>query len=110
MKQYLPFFKAYKKALLISTLLVMADVVFEIVQPALMSRIVDLGIQNKNISYILETGGFMVFLSLLAILANAGNIYYSSVASVGFVTDLRKNLFQKILGFSFSNIDQFSSA
>jgi len=39
MKQYLPFFKAYKKALLISSLLVIADVVFEIVQPALMSRI-----------------------------------------------------------------------
>jgi ATP-binding cassette, subfamily B, multidrug efflux pump len=110
MKQYLPFFKAYKKALLISTLLVIADVVFEIVQPALMSRIVDHGIQQKNISYILETGGLMVFLSLLAILANTGNIYYSSVASVGFVTDLRKSLFQKILRFSFSNIDHFSSA
>jgi ATP-binding cassette subfamily B protein len=52
----------------------------------------------------------MVFLSLLAIVANAGNIYYSSIASVGFVTDLRKSLFQKILRFSFSNIDHFSSA
>jgi ATP-binding cassette, subfamily B, multidrug efflux pump len=110
MKQYLPFFKAYKKALLISTLLVIADVVFEIVQPALMSRIVDHGIQQKDISYILEIGGLMVFLSLLAILANTGNIFYSSVASVGFVTGLRKSLFQKILRFSFSNIDQFSSA
>jgi ATP-binding cassette, subfamily B, multidrug efflux pump len=110
MKQYLPFFSAYKKALIISTLLVIADVGFEIVQPALMSRIVDHGIQQKNISYILETGGLMVFLSVLAILANTGNIYYSSVASVGFVTGLRKSLFQKILRFSFSNIDQFGSA
>jgi ATP-binding cassette, subfamily B, multidrug efflux pump len=110
MKQYLPYFSAYKKALLISTLLVIADVVFEIVQPALMSRIVDHGIQQRDISYILTTGGIMVFLSLLAILANTGNIYHSSVASVGFVTDLRKSLFQKILRFSFSNIDRFSSA
>ena len=110
MKQYLPFFKAYTKALLLSTLLVIADVVFEIVQPSLMSRIVDHGIQQGDIPYILTTGGLMVFLSLLAILANAGNIYYSSVASVGFVTDLRKSLFQKILRFSFSNIDRFSSA
>jgi ATP-binding cassette subfamily B multidrug efflux pump len=110
MKQYLPFFKAYKKALVISTLLVMADVVFEIVQPALMSRIIDHGIQNRNIPYILSTGGLMVFLSLLAIVANAGNIYYSSVASVGFVTGLRKSLFQKILQFSFYNIDKFTTA
>ncbi len=110
MKSYLPFFKAYKKALLISTLLVIADVLFEIVQPALMSRIVDQGIQNRNIPYILQTGGLMVFLALLAIVANAGNIYYSSIASVGFVTGLRKSLFQKILQFSFSNIDHFSTA
>lgn len=110
MKQYLPFFKAYKKALVISTLLVIADVGFEIVQPSLMSRIVDHGIVQKDVPYILTTGGLMVFLSLLAIVANAGNIYYSSIASVGFVTDLRKSLFQKILRFSFSNIDHFSSA
>jgi ATP-binding cassette, subfamily B, multidrug efflux pump len=110
MKQYLPFFKDYRKALIISTLLVMADVVFEIVQPELMSRIVDRGIQTRDIHYILWTGGVMVFLSLLAIVANTGNIYYSSVASVGFVTGLRKSLFKKILQFSFSNIDRFSSA
>jgi ATP-binding cassette subfamily B multidrug efflux pump len=110
MKQYLTFFRNYKKAVIVSSILVVADVVFETVQPGLMSRIVDTGIRHKDIGYILRTGGLMIFLSLMAIVANAGNIYYSSIASVGFVTDLRKGLFGKIFRFSFSNIDHFTSA
>lgn len=91
-------------------LLVVIDVICEIVQPELMSKIVDLGIQQKRIPYILQTGGFMVGLSLIAIAANVGNIYYSSRASVGFATELRKGLFNKIQEFSFSNLDKLSTA
>ena len=88
----------------------MIDVACEIVQPELMSKIVDLGVRQKNMSYILQTGGFMVMLSLIAIGANIGNIYYSSHASVGFASGLRKGLYDKIQLFSFSNLDNFSSA
>lgn len=110
MKQYFRFVKDYKKAFLLAPLLVIADVACEIVQPEMMSKIVDIGIQHKNLSYIIRTGGFMVGLSLLAILANVGNIWYSSQGSVGLATALRKELFSKIQDFSFSNIDRFSSA
>ncbi|MDR3716422.1 MAG: ABC transporter ATP-binding protein [Puia sp.] len=110
MKQYFRFVKKYKKAFLLAPLLVMVDVFCEIVQPELMSRIVDLGIQQRDVSYILRTGGLMLALSLLAIIGNVGNIWYSSQGSVGFVTELRKGLFGKIQQFSFANIDRFSSA
>jgi len=91
-------------------LLVIIDVGCEIVQPELMSKIVDNGIHNKNLHYILETGGFMLLLSLVAIAANIGNIYFSSHASVGFAAELRKGLFNKIQEFSFSNLDKLSSS
>ncbi len=110
MRKYFPFFLKYKRALLLAPLLVIVDVVCEIVQPALMSDIVDQGVKQKSLHYILQTGGIMVFLSLLAIAANIGNIYYSSHASVGFAAELRKKLFHKIQEFSFSNLDRFSSA
>jgi len=90
--------------------LVIIDVICEIVQPDLMSKIVDSGVMHKNMHYILATGGFMVLLSLVAIAANIGNIYYSSHASVGFAAELRKGIFSKIQEFSFSNLDRFSSA
>src|SRR5450432_1716922 len=110
MRKYFPFFSNYKRALILAPALAIIDVICEIVQPALMSDIVDKGIQQKNLLYILHTGGFMVVLSLLAIAANIGNIYFSSHASVGFAAELRKGIFNKIQEFSFSNLDKFSSA
>jgi len=58
----------------------------------------------------LQTGGIMVALSLIAIAANVGNIYYSSQASVGFAAELRKGMFNKIQKFSISIIERLSSA
>jgi len=110
LKKYLPFFAKYKKALWLAPLLVIIDVGCEIVQPNLMSKIVDVGIGHKSMSYILQTGALMVGLSLVAIAANIGNIYFSSQASVGFSAELRKSMFEKIQQFSFSNLDKFSSA
>ena len=110
MKKYLPFFSLYKRALVLAPLLVIIDVVCEIVQPEFMSKIVDKGIGQKNLDYILHTGGIMVVLSVIAIAANIGNIYFSSQASVGFAAELRKGLFNKIQEFSFSNLDKLSSA
>jgi ATP-binding cassette subfamily B multidrug efflux pump len=110
MKRYFPYLLKYKKALWLAPLLVIVDVVCEIFQPALMSKIVDQGISQKNLHYILVVGGFMVGLSIIAIAANVGNIYYSSTASVGFSAELRKGMFHKIQQFSFSNLDQFSSS
>jgi ATP-binding cassette subfamily B multidrug efflux pump len=110
MKKYFPFFIKYKKALWLAPSFVIVDVICEIVQPELMSKIVDHGVMQKNLHYILQTGGLMVGLSIIAIAANIGNIYFSSRASVGFAAELRKGLFNKIQEFSFSNIDRFSSA
>jgi ATP-binding cassette subfamily B multidrug efflux pump len=110
MKEYFPFFRNYKKALLLAPTLVIIDVFCEIVQPKLMSKIVDLGVSQKNMSYVLHTGSIMVGLSVLAIAANVGNIYYSSHASVGFAAELRKGMFNKIQKLSVSNIENLSSA
>ena len=110
MKKYLFFFRNYKKALYLAPGLVIVDVFCEIVQPQLMSKIVDNGVTQKSMQYILQTGGIMLVLSIIAIAANVGNIYYSSRASVGFASELRKGLYSKIQKFSFSNLDRLSSA
>jgi ATP-binding cassette subfamily B protein len=110
MKTYFPFFNKYRKALILAPGLVIIDVFCEIVQPELMSKIVDNGVSQKSLSYILHTGGIMLLLSIIAIAANIGNIYFSSQASVGFAAELRKGLFHKVQEFSFSNLDRLSSA
>jgi len=110
MKKYFIFFRNYKQALFLAPGLVIIDVICEIVQPELMSKIVDNGVSQKSLIYILHTGGIMLALSIIAIAANVGNIYFSSRASVGFAAELRKGLFKKIQEFSFSNLNRLSTA
>ncbi|MBN8858946.1 MAG: ABC transporter ATP-binding protein [Sphingobacteriales bacterium] len=110
MRNFYPYLKPYKRSFIIIPLFVLIDVVCEISQPRLMSAVVDGGILNKDLHYVLKTGLAMIGLALVAILANLGNIYYSSAASVGFVTSLRRGLFYKIQTFSFADTDYFSSA
>ena len=110
MKKYFLYLLKYKKALWLAPLLVIVDVACEIVQPELMSKIVNKGVGSKDLHYILVTGSIMVGLSIVAIAANVGNIYYSSTASVGFSAELRKGMFSKIQEFSFSDLDKFSSS
>lgn len=110
MRRYFPFARAYRLPFVVAPLLVIIDAGCEIVQPQLMSRIVDQGIQHRDLSYIFQTGARMLALAFIAVAANIGNIRYSSRASVGFATDLRKGLFDRIRQFSFSDIDRFRSA
>ena len=110
MKRYFPFIAKYRNAMIFGPLLAIIDVFGEIVQPMLMSDIVDIGIKNQDTNYILKMGALMIGLSLAAIVGGVGNVYFSSKSSVGFASELRKGLFKKIQEFSFSNIDTFSSA
>jgi ATP-binding cassette subfamily B protein len=76
----------------------------------LMARIVDDGVMLKDIDIITRVGLYMVGISLLGLAANITNVYISSNTSVGFATDLRTLLFNKIQTLSFAEIDKFNSA
>ena len=110
MKRYLLFLRPYKRNLFWVPLLVCIDVGCEIVQPVLMSEIVDVGISEKKLSYIIRIGLLMIGLSVIAIGANLGNVYLSTQVGTGFASELRKGLFKKIQQLSFSNLDKFRSA
>lgn len=75
-----------------------------------MAKIVDNGVMNRDLSVITEIGAYMVGISIIGLLVNVVNVYVSSRASIGFGTDLRSTLFEKIQELSFSEIDKFNSA
>lgn len=110
MRRYLSFARPYRGSFVLAPLLVIIDAGCEIVQPQLMSAIVDRGIGRRDLHFIFQTGGWMLALALLAVAANIGNIRYSSRASVGFAANLRKGLFDRIRQFAFTDIDRFRSA
>ena len=86
------------------------DVICEMMIPLLMAKIVDNGIPQKDIGFIAGMGGIMVLLAVVAIGFGIINMKFSADASQGFAANLRKALFDKVQSFSFSNIDEFSTA
>jgi len=109
-KKLFSFFDGYKKYAALAISFMIIDVMGEIIQPMLMSDIVDIGIKNRDLNYIFRIGGLMLIMALIAIIGGIINVYFGSKAGVGFATNIRKGVFHKIQEFSFSNIDEFKSA
>ncbi len=104
------YFGDYKKYAFLGPICVVIDVVCEVLIPRVMEQIVDVGIPNRDIQFILRMGGLMVLLAIVAIAAGASNSFFSSRASQGLGYNLRKALFAKVQAFSFANVDKFSTA
>jgi len=109
-RRLIPFARKYKTATLIGPLLIILEVLIEVRIPLMMARIVDIGIPSKDINYVLKTGGLMVLMALLSLACGIVASYFSSIASMGFGSEIRRVLFDKIQGFSFSNTDKFSTS
>ena len=89
---------------------VIAEVLLEIYIPYLMSKIIDIGITNGDMGYILRIGALMVGMALLSLVFGAASGRFAAVAASGFAKNIRKELFYKTQDFSFSNVDKFSTA
>ncbi len=79
----------------------------DLLQPKLMSSIVDDGVLAGDLSHIIRTGLFMLLFALIGWVGGAGCTLFSSKAAVGYGTDLRQELFDHIQTFSFRNLDTF---
>lgn len=90
----------------LAPLCVLIEVGAELVQPKLMSKIVNEGVIAGDHSLILSTGVQMLLLTLFGVLAGILSIYAAGQVSYSFGAEMRKNLFARIQRFSFENVDR----
>ncbi|MCI8516431.1 MAG: ABC transporter ATP-binding protein [Hungatella sp.] len=109
MKRYKNFIRPYRAAFILAPLCMLTEVLGEIMLPKLMSMIINNGVAERNISYIVGIGAVMVIFSTAMALGGVGGAYFASKASICFTSDLRQALFSKVQDFSFKNIDQYST-
>jgi ATP-binding cassette subfamily B protein len=102
--------KEFKFPSIMTPICMIGEVICEMVIPILMARIVDLGIYGGDMALIFRTGGMMIMIAILGLLAGLGGAYFGAKASAGFARNLRKAMFDNIQTFSFSNIDKFSTS
>ncbi len=101
--------REYRKQSIQTPILVILEVFLEVLIPLQMAKIIDVGIAQGNLGYIVKTGLILVVMAMLALLFGALAGRTGAVAAAGFAKNLRHDIFYKIQKFSFGNIDHFST-
>ena len=109
-KKLASFIKGYKKDTILTPIFVILEVVMEVIIPLLMAKIIDVGIQNGDVRYILEMGALLIVSAILSLTFGMLSGRFAAKASSGYAKNLRKAMFHKIQDYSFENIDKFSTS
>ena len=103
------YLKPYWLPALLSPLLMVGEVVIDLQQPKLMSKIVNDGVLGGELSVILTTGVTMLLLVIVGGIMGSLCAYTASVASQGFGNDLRRDSFNRVMKLSLQQTDQFTT-
>ena len=110
MKQLIKYLRKYKLESVLGPLFKMLEASFELFVPLIMARMIDVGIKNRDTSYILKMGGVLVLLGLIGLVCSLTAQYFAAKAAVGFGTALRNDLFAHINHLSYSDQDRMGTA
>lgn len=102
--------REYKKHSILAPVFVIFEVIMEVVIPLLMANLIDFGIDDGNLEYIVKMGVVLVVFALISLTFGILSGRSAAIASAGFAKNLRKDMYYKVQNFSFSNIDKFSTA
>lgn len=100
----------YKKATIMTMLLVVFEVAIDCVIPFIISTLINQIEANCGLNVIIKWGVVLLILAFLSLLFGAWAGSTCATASAGFARNLRRNLFRRVQDFSFENIDKFSTA
>ena len=95
---------------ILSPIVMIGEVLMEVIIPFIMAKIIDVGIAGKDLPFVAKYGAIMIGLAVFSLFCGVMGTRCSTVAAQGFAYTLRTRLYQKIQGFSFANIDRFSTA
>lgn len=102
--------REYKKLSILTFILMVGEVLIECLIPFITAELVNQMKGDLEMSRLLTIGLVLVLMALVSLCCGGLAGYTSAKASAGFAKNLRSDLFDRIQGFSFSNIDKFSSA
>lgn len=117
-RKFLTAVREYKKPSIIAVIFIALETLFECVIPFVMSKLIDTmgsfstgAISEQNVlNVVLIYAAILIALATGSLICGITAGRYSARAAIGFSTNIRRDMFKKITGFSFNNIDKFSAA
>ena len=102
--------REYKWATILSPLCMVGDVAMEVMIPLVMAKLYDHGITMQNMAVVVRQSVLLIILAVTSLSFGVASAFFASKAGTGFAKNLRHDMFHRVQGFSFSNIDKFSTA
>lgn len=109
MRRYKKYAAPYRSAFIIGPLMMLTEVVGEIMLPRLMSFIINRGVAQRDVGYMVRIGLLMLAVTVFMAAGGVLGAYFAARASISFTSDLRQDVFSRVQQFSFKNIDDFST-
>ena len=100
----------YRRDLILGMVLVLAETFFELVIPVLMADLIDVGVANRDVHYILMKGAQMGVCAVLALAAGLLYARFAARAAYGWGANIREVEFRRVQSYAFSNLDHFETS
>lgn len=108
LRRIFSYMKEYKKYAWLALICIGVEVVLEIMVPKLMADLIDIGVTNSDVPYIITKGIQMAVCAVAALILGVGSARFSALAGQGLGANIRKAEYEKLQSYSFFNIDHFS--
>lgn len=110
LKRILKYMRGYGKGCVLGPLFKLLEASFELLVPLVVAKIIDIGIANGDTGYIIWMCLLMVALGIVGLISAVTAQYFAAKAAVGFAARLRSALMRKLLGLSYTQIDQIGTS
>ena len=109
-KRLLAYLGPYRRDLFIGAFFVLVETCFELVIPVLMADLIDVGVANRDMDFILHKGVQMGICALLSLISGLLYARFAARAAFGWGARIREAQFARVQDFAFSNLDHFQAS
>lgn len=103
------FLRPYWLAVLLAPALMALEVAMDLMQPKLLRSIVDTGLANHDLAFVLHTGGVMLIAAAVGIIGGVGCTVFATIAAHNFGADVRGALFRQVQSLAFGDLDRLET-
>ena len=102
-------FGKFKFKIFLVLFLTLLDTIIVLSSPRIISNIVDNGIITNSRDNIMKNGLYLLLFSILSIIFSLTTTYVAAEVGYGITAIIQKDIFKKLLNFSFKNLDKFAT-
>lgn len=105
-----PYMTKYSKSFSVAVFFLALEALCDLLQPTILAIIINEGVANRDMQFVLKMGGLMLLITILGALAASVRNVVASTVSQSFGTELRSDLYRKIQALPFVHLDKFDRA